>query len=81
MTPTYTAAHQGDGTMGTRQNDIPRRNKMYEWILAELAIFDAVGLVEAIGADVLLTDAVDLLHQARAKVADYVDRQIARTNP
>jgi hypothetical protein len=41
---------------------------------AERAIYDAVQAVEAAGAHVLLTDAATLLQQARARVADYVDR-------
>jgi hypothetical protein len=42
---------------------------------AELAIRSAIDAVEVVGADVLLTDAVILLQQAREKVADYVDKQ------
>jgi hypothetical protein len=34
--------------------------------------------VEELGADVLLTEAVVLLDQARTKVADYVDRDLAK---
>jgi hypothetical protein len=44
---------------------------------AELAIHHAVQAVEAAGADPLLTEAVILLGQAREKVADYVDRELA----
>src|SRR6185369_2263158 len=40
---------------------------------AETAIRNAMLAVEDVGADPLLTDAVNLLQQARDKVADYVD--------
>lgn len=40
---------------------------------AERAIYDAVAVVEAAGADVRLTDAVILLGAARDSVADFVD--------
>lgn len=52
---------------------IPRRNRVYEWTPAERAIQDAVDVVERAGAHPLLTDAVTLLAEARAKVADFVD--------
>jgi hypothetical protein len=40
---------------------------------AERAIVNAVQAVEALGADVRLTDAVVLLQAARDSVADFVD--------
>lgn len=40
---------------------------------AELAIRAAVEAVERVGAHPLLTDAVNLLHEAQGRVADYVD--------
>lgn len=52
---------------------IPRRIDFLRWTEAERAISYASELVEAMGADVLLTDAVVLLTNARGKVADYVD--------
>ena len=42
---------------------------------AERAIRDAKLAVEALGADVRLTDAVVLLGQAQDNVADFVDAQ------
>lgn len=54
-------------------DEIPRRNRMDQWTPAERAIFDAVQAVEAVGADVRLTDAVVLLLAARDSVADYID--------
>lgn len=52
---------------------VPRRNRIDLMTPAEKAIYDAVGLVESMGAHVRLTDAVVLLGQARSAVADYVD--------
>ena len=52
----------------------PRRASIPHMTPAELAIRAAVQAVEEAGCDVLLTDAVILLGQAREKVADYVDR-------
>jgi hypothetical protein len=54
-------------------NEIPRRIRMDQWTAAERAIYDAVQAVEALAADVRLTDAVVLLQAARDSVADYVD--------
>ena len=51
----------------------PRRNRVDHWTPAEKAIQDAVDAVEAAGAHPLLTDAVILLGNARAKVADFVE--------
>lgn len=53
----------------------PRRNKTFEWRSGEKAIQDAVDVVEAMGADVRLTQAVVLLAQARDLVADYVEER------
>lgn len=52
---------------------IPRRICVDRMTPAELAIREAVLAVEAAGADPRLTDAVVLLHQARERVADFVD--------
>jgi hypothetical protein len=57
---------------------IPRRNQLDRNTPAELAIREAMLAVEEAGCDVLLTDAVNLLSQAREKVADYVDRKIEK---
>lgn len=55
--------------------DIPRRIRLDQFVPAETAIHYAAELVEAMPAHPLLTDAVVLLQQARAKVADFVDLQ------
>jgi hypothetical protein len=54
--------------------DIPRRVRLDLQVPAERAIGEALGLVEQLGADVRLTDAVVLLGQARDKVGEFVDR-------
>lgn len=46
---------------------------MDSWSPGERAIHDAVQVVEAMGADPRLTDAVVLLQAARDSVADYMD--------
>lgn len=52
---------------------IPRRVRIDLMSSGELAIHRAVAVVEEMGADVRLTDAVILLAQARERVADFVD--------
>ena len=59
--------------MNQEQNELPRRCQMQKWCVAEHAIFNAMGEVEKMPADVKLTDAVNLLQQARDKVADFID--------
>ena len=54
---------------------IPRRNRLEENTDAELAIRAVMLAIEAMPADVRLTDAVVLLGQAREKLADYIDTQ------
>ena len=53
--------------------DIPRRIRLDLMVPAEKAIRDAVEAVEALPADVRLTEAVILLGKAKDKVSDYVD--------
>lgn len=52
---------------------IPRRIQLEKFTPAEKAIYDALQVVESVGADVRLTRAVNLLQEARNLVADYVD--------
>jgi hypothetical protein len=66
--------------------EIPRRIRLDQLTPAEMAIAEAVAAVERAGAHPLLTDAVVLLGQARAKVADFIDQclhgvQDATTDP
>lgn len=51
----------------------PRRNDTLRMIEAEKKISDAMYAVEALGADLRLSDAITLLDAARASVADWVD--------
>lgn len=60
-------------TTTTDPDQIPRRCDLFRSAPAELAIRAAVDAVESMGADVRLTDAVQLLGAARERVADYVD--------
>lgn len=52
---------------------IPRRNQLLTMTPAEKAIMDAMYAVENAGADVRLTDAINLLQAARDAVGDFVD--------
>jgi hypothetical protein len=56
-------------------SEIPRRNQLQLLSLGEMAIRQAQITVEEMGCDVLLTQALVLLGEARDKVADYVDRE------
>jgi hypothetical protein len=56
--------------------NIPRRIRLDLSEPAELAIRNAVSEVEKIGADVRLTKAVNLLHEARELVADFIDEKL-----
>lgn len=60
-------------------NKFPRRSCIYLLTPAEKTVWDAAQAVEKVGADVRLTDAVNLLAQAREKLADYFDEQIQNT--
>ncbi len=54
-------------------DEIQRRNRIDRNITAELVIRDAVWDVEALGAHPQLTDVVNLLTEAREKLADWID--------
>jgi hypothetical protein len=73
LSPRGEGAPGGDGTMDTKETETPRRADMGRWTPAERAINDAMQAVEAMAADVRLTDAVVLLGAARDSVADYID--------
>jgi hypothetical protein len=53
--------------------EVPRRADMRRWTAAEKAIYDALQAVEAMPADVRLTDAVTLLGAAKDSIADFID--------
>lgn len=61
--------------------ETPRRARMDQWSAAERAIYAAAMEVERAGADVRLTDAVNLLQAARAAVADFVEGVRSVTTP
>lgn len=64
------------------ENKIPRRNRLDLNTPAELAVTNAVQEVERMGADVKLTEAVNLLAKAKEAISDYVDNEITkRDNP
>lgn len=54
----------------------PRRGRLDHMTIAELGIYTVIGTIEELGADILLTEAIVLLQQAREKVADYIDLTI-----
>lgn len=55
--------------------DVPRRQDMERMSYAEHAMLDAVWLIEDMGADIDLTEAINLIHAARTKVADFIDNK------
>lgn len=55
-------------------SNIPRSIQIDKMVPAELAIREAIHVVEEAGADTLLTEAVILLGRAQEKVAEFVDR-------
>lgn len=66
----HAAAKEANGTYG---DGVPRKNNLETMVPAEKAIFAAAQEVEKLPPSPLLTDAINLLHQARDKVAEYVD--------
>ena len=54
-------------------NNIPRRARIDQLTSGELAIRNALLAVEEMGADPRLTEAVNLLQEARDRVADFVE--------
>lgn len=63
--------------MKTNETDIPRRIRIDKLVPAETAIKKATDLVEELGADPRLTEAVNFLSKARMLVADVVDERAA----
>lgn len=55
------------------KNEIPRRNRIDRMTPGELAIREAIRVVEEMGADIRLTNVVVRLSQAQEVLADYVD--------
>jgi hypothetical protein len=76
-TPTRAATDAPQPLMMT-DNGFPRRNRTDLWTEAEAAIQHAVDVCErTIPADPLETDAIILLGDARNKIGELVDREIA----
>lgn len=59
--------------MSDTEKQFPRRNYLELLTPAELAIYQAMQLVEELPASELLTNAVIKLTEAKNLVADYVD--------
>lgn len=56
-------------------DEIPRRCRVDKMDPAELSIMKAIDIIEAMGADERLTDAVQLLSEAKDKVSDFIDNE------
>lgn len=54
-------------------DNIPRRIRLDLMTPEERAIWDAIQLIEAMGADVKLTNAVIKLSEAKDLVSDFID--------
>jgi hypothetical protein len=64
------------------KNEIPRRNRLDLSTPAELAIYNAMEEVEKAGADKRLTDALNLLAQAKNLIADYIEGiEVSQSTP
>lgn len=57
-----------------KNKEFPRRNNLACQFDSEKSIQKAIYEVEKMGTDVLLTDTIVLLSQAKDKVSDYIDR-------
>lgn len=58
-----------------KRNDFPRKGNLTTMVPSELAIYNAIGEVEKIGADPVLTNAVCQLQEALRSVSNYLDAQ------
>lgn len=57
-------------------NAIPRSNRLYLNVPAELAINTSINEVENLGCDVKLTEAIKLLSEAKGLVAKFIDETL-----
>ena len=62
-----------DVCLKPNKSQIPRRIRMDLWTPGEKAIHEAIQMVEKMGADALLTEAVIFLGKAKEKVADFIE--------
>ena len=59
--------------MKVDKNTMPRRYRVDLFTPVEKMIYKCQGEVEKMGADIRLTDALNLLIEARHKIADFID--------
>jgi hypothetical protein len=59
-----------------KSNNFPRANNIPFMVPAEKAIYEAIGLIEYLGADVRLTTAQMKLNEAKQLVSEYVDEML-----
>lgn len=62
-------------------NNFPRRHSLYRMTKEEIAIFNLIQEIEAMGCHAILTDVVVLLGQAKDRLSDFVDLQLAYPKP
>jgi hypothetical protein len=61
--------------MKTKEEIEHRKARLDLYTDEELAIYKVIGLVEELGADVLLTDCVVLLGDAKTKLQDWLEQE------
>ncbi len=67
--------------MKVEKEGMPRRYRVDLFTPIEKSIYDLQGEVEMMGADVRLTDALNLLIEARHKIADFVEECPQQSHP
>jgi len=67
--------------MKVEKEGMSRRHRVDLFTPIEKSIYDLQGEVEKMGADVRLTDALNLLIQARWKIADFVEEYPQQSQP
>lgn len=55
---------------------LPRRSRVDLQTNPERVLYNAVGVIENMGADIRLTEAVTLIEKARSLVSEVVDEQL-----
>jgi len=59
---------------------ISRRNNLQLFTPTEMKIYEAIDMIEKMGADIRLTDAQMLLGEAKDQVSDYIDEQLTENH-
>jgi hypothetical protein len=67
--------------MITNEHGIPRRIDLLQMTTQELALQQAIRIIEDLGAHVKLTEASVLLQRAKECVSDYVDERMMAKLP